>query len=331
MQKVLILFDRVPPDAAEDEKDVLVQVNAVSLALRACGFEPVDLPVTLDLDRAVAEIKAHKPAFVFNLVESLTGKGRMISILPCLLESLKISFTGCGADAIYLSSQKIISKKILRLAGILTPDWQTPDEVIDSKLKITPPLIVKPAWEHASIGITEQSVFENAVDFITRAEIFKTKEHGPYFVEQYIDGREFNIALLADRNRTEVLPPAEIVFSNYPPDKPRIVDYHAKWSQHTFEYNHTPRNFDFPAADGPLLSRLKETALACWKAFGLNGYARVDMRVDKEERIWVLDINANPCLSPDSGFTASALTAGISYENMIARIVKNRRIPGKAM
>ena len=125
------------------------------------------------------------------------------------------------------------------------------------------------------------------------------------YAEQYIDGREFNLSVLASPQGPQVLPPAEIDFSGFPPGKPRLVGYRAKWEEGSFEFQHTPRRFDFPAEDGPLLDRLRDLALGSWRVFGLRGYGRVDFRVDEAGHPWVLETNTNPCLSPDAGFYAA--------------------------
>jgi D-alanine-D-alanine ligase len=142
----------------------------------------------------------------------------------------------------------------------------------------------------------------------------------PCFAEQFIEGREFNLALLAG---PELLPPAEIEFSAYPPDKPRIVGHRAKWQSDSFEYHNTPRRFDFAAADGPLLDELRELARQCWTLFRLRGWARVDFRVDAAGKPWILEVNANPCLSPDAGFAAALQQASIPYDEAIQRILED--------
>ncbi len=114
---------------------------------------------------------------------------------------------------------------------------------------------------------------------------------------------------------------AEIRFVEFPADKLRIVDFRAKWEEESFEYTHTPRSFDFTAADQPLLEELRAVAGRCWDCFDLGGYARVDFRVDGENRPWVLEINTNPCLSPDGGFYAAAERASLSFTGMVERIV----------
>jgi D-alanine-D-alanine ligase len=118
-----------------------------------------------------------------------------------------------------------------------------------------------------------------------------------------------------------VLSPAEIVFEAYADAKPRVVGYRAKWDEASFEYHHTPRRFEFEPHDARLLAELKRLALECWTCFGLRGYARVDFRVDGEGRPWVLEVNTNPCLSPDAGFAAALERAGISFQDAIARIL----------
>ena len=126
----------------------------------------------------------------------------------------------------------------------------------------------------------------------------------------------------------EVLPPAEIAFTGYPEDRPKIVDYDAKWNPGMFGYDNTPRVFEFAEADTLLLEYLRSLALRCWRVFSLSGYARVDFRVDRGGKPWILEINTNPCLAPDAGFAAAASRAGIGYADLIARIVDAAR-PGR--
>jgi D-alanine-D-alanine ligase len=120
----------------------------------------------------------------------------------------------------------------------------------------------------------------------------------------------------------EVLPAAEILFKGFSPEKPRIVGSAAKWDEHSFEYHATVRSFELRAEDGELAERLRRPAVACWRALGLRGYARVDFRVDEEGQPWILEANANPCLSPDAGFAAAAAHGGLSFDDVIERILK---------
>ncbi len=193
------------------------------------------------------------------------------------------------------------------------------------------PWIFKTVWEHASFGIEDDSLVAEVGELPPGAEAGedwqarlarRERELGrPYFAERYVEGREFNLSLLADAGGPQVLPPAEIDFSRFPSGKPRIVGYRAKWQADSPEYHATPRRFDFASADRPLVDGLAELARSSWQCFGLRGYARVDFRVDLQGAPWILEINVNPCLSPDAGFAAALDRAGIPFSQAIARIL----------
>lgn len=322
--KAIVLHGEVSGGAGKDEEDVLVQVEAVSRALSELGYDPVIVPLSMNLTEIVARLQAIRPALVFNLVESLTGRGRLIHIAPSVMDSLKIPYTGSGTEAIFLTSHKLLAKKILQTNGIATPPWLALEETsADSPLEGQ--YIIKSVWEDASIGLDEDSiVFAKDVGHLRQEMIARLgKLGGDCFAEVFIEGREFNISLLAGENGPEVLPPAEIRFDDYPPGRNRVVGYRAKWDEDSFEYHHTPRCFDFSREDETLLRDLAELSRRCWGLFHLRGYARVDFRVDQAGIPWVLEINANPCLSPGSGFVAAAAQSGLEFNRIIERIIKN--------
>jgi len=158
-----------------------------------------------------------------------------------------------------------------------------------------------------------------------RQKVFERVERirRPCFAEQYIEGREFNLSLLGNRGDVQVLPPAEIHFEGFADEKPKIVGYRAKWAAESAEYSGTPRTFQFPPTDRELLDNLIQLARLCWQHFGLRGYARVDFRVDAMGRPWILEINANPCLSPDAGYAAALKEANIPFTTAIERILSD--------
>jgi D-alanine-D-alanine ligase len=260
---------------------------------------------------------------VFNLVETIAGKGNLIHLFPALLDALKIPYTGAGTEAMFLTSNKLLAKRWLAAAGLPTPAWFTATEM-HQELRIEGPWLIKSVWEHASIGLDEDSVLFGADRKRLLAEMDARCDAlgGACLAEAYIDGREFNLSLLAGEGGPEVLPPAEIRFDSYPPGKIRVVGYRSKWEEGTFEFANTPRTFEFPAQDAPLLSQLKDLARRCWKIFDLQGYVRVDFRVDGTGRPWILEVNANPCLSPDAGFSAATLRAGLTFPDVLSRILK---------
>jgi len=324
--KIAVLHGEVAEDANRDEKDVLVQVDFVSQGLAALGHEPVAVPVSLNLEEAARALAALRPAIAFNLVESLSGKGGLIHIVPALLDALKIPYTGAGTEAMLLTSNKILAKRWLGAAGLPTPPWFTPGDMSEN-LRIEGAWLVKSVWEHASIGLDEDSVIVDAdrEKILVEMEKRRSSLGGECFVEVFIDGREFNLSLLTGGKGPEVLPPAETRFDAYPRGKVRVVGYRSKWEEGSFEFDHTPRSFEFPGTDAPLLARLKELALKCWRLFDLRGYARVDFRVDREGRPWILEVNANPCLSTDAGFLAATLQEGLTSAEVLMRIIGDIR------
>jgi len=320
--KVWILHGEVPQGATPDEGDVLVQAAAVSRALEKLGYEPVRKACSLNLADVAALLQRERPVFAFNLVETIDGRGSLIHLVPSLLDALEIPYTGAGTEAIFLSSNKLLAKKVLRSGGIATPDWHILQETPENPFSAGP-YIIKSVWEHASIGLDEDAViyahrWEQLPDAIAGRS---QRLGGACFAEAFIEGREFNISLLAGDKEPEVLPAAEIRFDDYPPWRVRIVGYEAKWIEGSFSYRHTPRCFDFTPLDECLLETLAEMAGSCWRLFNLRGYARVDFRVDRAGVPWVLEINTNPCLSPDAGFAASAQRRGLQFEEIIQRIV----------
>jgi D-alanine-D-alanine ligase len=320
-RKVAVLYGAVAADAAPDEQDVLVEVAAAGRMLTSLGYMSVPVPLTLDLEAARSRLLALKPAFVFNLVESVEGQGRLIHLGPALLDSLGLPYTGAGHDAMFLTSKKTQAKRLLATAGLPTAAWWEPPADFSGEPGFAGPYIVKSVWEHASIGIGADSITNDPKKLGAICRRRQKRLGGDWFVEGFVDGREFNIAVLGGPDGPLVLPQAEMTFVNYPAGKPRIVDYEAKWHEDSFGYNNTVRCFEFGAEDAGLLARLEEISLGCWKAFGLTGYARVDFRVDAAGNPFVLEINVNPCLSPDAGFAAAAARAGLSPEQVMTRIL----------
>lgn len=324
--RVAVIHDAVREDDAPDAADVLVQVEAVAGALKAQGHQTATLACTLDLDAVRRELRRFGPELVFNLVESLEGQGRLIHFPPFLLDSLAIPYTGAPAEAMLMTSNKVMAKRRMAEAGLSTPRWIGPGAGPPygcGPAEILPGAwIIKSTWEHASIGLDAGSLMNGvSAEELAAALCDRAPQlGGDCFAERYVDGREFNLSLLAGIEGPQVLPPAEIVFEGYGAEQPRIVDYRAKWEIDSFEYRHTPRRFDFDTEDAALLALLKQQARRCWHVFGLRGYARVDFRVDAEGRPWILEVNANPCLSPDAGYAAALERAGISFANAVRRI-----------
>ncbi len=316
----LLLHDTVSADARPDESDVLLQAEQVGAALAANGWRAETLPAGIDLATLRTDVERLAPCCVFNLVESLGGDGTLIHLVPALLGSIGVTFTGSGSDAIYLSSQKLLAKEWMRCHGIDTPRILRPSEAGDDSR-----WIVKSVWEHASLGLDDASVTTGAAAAERQIERCRSTFGGDWFAEEYIDGREFNVSVIEHDGQPFVLPIAEMLFVDYPEHKPRIVGYAAKWHEDAPEFGSTCRAFGtLDAADA---QRLGDLVQRCWRMFDLRGYARVDIRLAADGTPYVLEINANPCLARDAGFVAAAAEAGMSYETLVRRIVNTARRP----
>jgi D-alanine-D-alanine ligase len=315
MPRIVLLHDAAAAVGRPDSSDTLLEAQAIAAALSTLGYETATLPVGLDLAALKQSLRELAPHAVFNLVESIDGQGRLLGLVPTLLESLGLPFTGCSAHAVATTSHKLAAKRLLRQAEIATP-------AVLGQPGDNGPWIVKSVFEHASLGLDDSSVVREPAAAARILEARRAEFGGDWFAERYVPGRELNVAIIAAPSGPRVLPVAELKFEGYPESKPAIVGYAAKWDTDSFEYRHTVRSFDI---EPELAARAERLALACWDLFALDGYARVDYRVDASGFLFVLEVNANPCLSPDAGFAAALGRSGIGYGDAIGWLIADAR------
>ncbi len=321
MSAIIIFHSPLPEGAPPDETDVLQEAVFFHDALIQTGFKVITKPFPYHQKDLMKLTETVQPIFVVNLVETLFSSGKLVHFAPFLFEHIRIPYTGCSAHAMYISSHKVLSKQLMQAHGIKTPRYFSWEGLKHAPAKaIHNPFLIKSIWEHASFGLHENYplLFESKEELLANWATKPNPEE--YFCEEYIHGREFNLSLIEGPQGMQVLPPAELVFS-YPSGKPHILGYKAKWDTNSFEYRNTNRTFSFSPDDRSLINRLKSIALQCSDIFELRGYARVDFRVDDQENIFVLEINANPCISEDSGFVAAARMEGLSDTETVKRII----------
>lgn len=327
---VALCYGAIAESAPPDEQDVLVQVAAAGDALERLGYRVVRVPITLDLASAARTLRGANPALVFNLVESLDGDDHLCHLAAALFEHLKLPYTGATQRALCVTADKILSKQWLTRAGIETPRWLvnpphptlSPTFAGERGSYADDPgskWIIKRRFAEASTGLDDSSVVAESEVVDKLAERYR-QAPGEWFAEQFIGGREFNLALIATPAGPCALPVAEIRFEGFPKHKPRIVGYAAKWDPDSFECRHTPRSFAANEHEPELVARLTAIAVQCWELFELDGYARVDIRMNGESPC-VLEANANPCLSPDAGFAAALAAGGYTFDEGISLIV----------
>jgi len=301
----------------ESSADVMTQVQSIEASLTALGRPSLRLPMTRDLPLFLQAVEASEIGAAFNLCESLDDDPFFVAHPAAMLELLGIPFSGSGSAALQSTTDKQLMKLILRGAGLPTPRsfLYNGDEPLDRD-DLEFPVILKPQFQDASIGIDQESVIDQPHRLVA-ALPHLYRRYGPILVEEYIDGREFNVSVFGNAPPM-ALPAAEIDFSGMPGTLRKIVGYRAKWEPESIEYRETKRVF--PPLDDELSTRLSDIALRCYRLFGLRDYGRVDLRMDRNGRLFVLEINANPCLSPDAGFAAACGETGLDYTGMVARM-----------
>ncbi len=298
-----------------DEIDTIAAAEAVAGALGRLGYATDIVGLGANFG-ALKSLAARCPLAVFNLVDAVNGDGRLAAFVPLLLELDGLAVTGASAQAWLSTLSKISTKERLAHAGLPTPAWSADG----SGLRRTR-VIVKPVWEHGSLGLDATSVMSAAKAHRAIMEwTFRWKTE--HFAEAFVEGREFNVSLLDGREGLQILPIAEILFEGFGRGEPKIVGYDAKWAPESAAYFGTPRRFGLECDEPELAAQLKQLALSCWNLFALSGYARVDFRVDHQGQPFILEVNVNPCLSPDAGFAAAAAEAGLSYDAMTGSIVE---------
>jgi D-alanine-D-alanine ligase len=308
---------RVAPDPAgeqdeEAEYDSPKTLQAIREAIASYGHEVVDLEATQDLPLQLASTPVD---VVFNIAEGFKGRSRE-SQVPSLLELLDIPYTGSDPAALSVSLDKAVAKRMVRTHGILTPDYlvlNTGKERLPRELGF--PLLVKPVAEGTSKGVTKKSIVRDEAELRAAARELIAKYRQPALAEQYIAGREFTVGLLGER-RPKVLPPMEIVFLDGSDPTP-IYSFEMKQ-----DWNDKIR-YEVPAKlTERELDRLERAAREVFGALGCRDVARIDFRIDAEGRIFFIECNPLPGLTPGwSDLVLIAQAAGIEHRALIGEIL----------
>ncbi len=337
MLTVSILYNEpvLPPDHPDwaSEAGVLEAVEAVEAALGKRGHRVQRLPVA-DSPAALATALQRTPCDVIvNLCEGLQGTGAGESQVAGMLELCGAPHTGAGSECLALVRDKAVTKWLLLGAGLPTAAFQRiGDEPLPlpalARLLDAGPVIVKPAREDASLGIgpasvvTQMSALERQIDEVRQ-------RYGEALVEQFIAGREFNVGLLA-LPELQALPLAEIEFGEQTSQPWKLVTYDAKWTPDSPDYGGTPVRCPADAAP-ELAAELARVSLAAFRLTGCRDYARVDLRVDEQDRVFILEINANPDISPGAGLARALRVGGLSYEEFVERLVQTAARRGRRL
>jgi D-alanine-D-alanine ligase len=305
------------------EVGVLAEREHVQEALQKNGYKTSLFNMNSDIKRLIQFIEEKEPDLIFNLCESVGDESTHEMFVAGIYELMGVPYTGAGAFTLGMCQNKVRTKQVLSFHKIRVPRfalYKNANEVVEDEFDLRFPVIVKPSLEDASVGIDNGSIVDNFPALRKRVRTIFQNYDQPALVDEYIEGRELNVAIIGNR-RPITLPISEIDFSGLPDGFPRIVTYNAKWVEGTDEYKGTVGVC--PAPIGVEVERqAKEIALKAYRIMGCRDYARVDMRLDKNNNLYVIEVNPNPDISDDAGFARSARAYGLSFDEVINKIVE---------
>jgi D-alanine-D-alanine ligase len=319
---VLVLYNLPDSRGAYPAADagVLDEVQAVRGSLELLRV-PCRVVGVRSLQEIPALLDAAPEPVVFNLVEALPASPEHANLVPALCTAAGKAHTGSSTACLSLALHKGHAKAVLSSAGVAVPPGVLiPPGEGPPPLPGPGPWILKPAQADASEGIhADSAVHASGGEGLERAVARLHERFGQaVIVERLLEGRELNVALIEERGRPRVLAIAEIEFVDFPPDLPRIVDYAAKWQPGSFAYEHTRRIV--PAALEPAqVSEVERLAVRAWELLGCRGYARVDLRTDAHGTPFVIEVNPNPDIGPDAGYSAALSAAGLDHPQLVRR------------
>jgi len=304
------------------EIGVVEEMEDIKTALNSLGYRTAIFNVDSKFYRLVSYLRDERPDLVFNLVESVENESAQEMNVAGVYELMKIPYTGAGPLALGIALNKARVKEILSYHGIRTPMFRVfgVKEPVALRKGMRFPLIVKPSQEDASVGIDDMSVVYNQNDLRARVRFIHREYDQPALVEQYIDGRELNVAIIGN-NPAIALPISEIDFSGMTVGMHKIVSYEAKWMHGTVAFEGT-KGLCPAALSKRLENRVKETALHCYRLIGCRDYARVDFRLAADGEPYALEVNPNPDISDDAGFARSARAHGFTFPEIVGKIVE---------
>lgn len=325
--KIAVVFDWPVPGL--EHTDFQEQVEAevpeaeyeVAEALMHNGHDVFLVGFHHNLRRLLDRLESFEPDLVFNATESFMGKARYDYGITALLEMKGYRYTGSPPEAQLLARDKAASKKILAYHAIDVPRFQVYElgAAVESPEEVEFPLIVKPTHEDASIGISQSSVVKDVDSLRERVSFIHRKLNQPAIAEELIDGRELYVGIIGNRH-LDMLPIVEITFDKMPNPEMKIATYSAKWD---LEYRQRwgIRNIFARRIGARALEEIHRVAKLAYEALGIRDYGRIDMRLTRDQRVYLLEANPNPYIAFGEDMANAAERAGLDYYAFIERIV----------
>lgn len=325
--KILVIFDY--PENLENGnyghnivfEDWMPNQNVID-SLVNTGYEVHLLGIHNKIDDLIFKVKSLKPDLVFNLVECFNSNRYFESHIVSLLELLDISYTGSSSLCLSLCQDKLLTKRMLSPLKIKTPkSLLFKKGAIRQKLhKLNFPLFVKPLGQEGSEGISQNSFCDTEQACLERVQFIHQNLKTHALVEEYIKGRELYASVIGSK-QLKVLPLREMVFGEFPENRPKFATYKAKWDDKFKEKWGISYQFANDI-DLTILKNIERISKNAFKALKLKGYGRLDLRLTDTNEIYVIEVNPNPSIAQDDELAQSAVRAGISYEKLIQKIVE---------
>ena len=324
--RVLVLMheDLVPPEQVNghDLKTVewRTEYDVIS-TLKKLGHEVYPLGVKSDLGVIHAAIEQWKPDIAFNLLEEFDGVAVYDQHVVSYLELLHIPYTGCNPRGLMLARDKVLTKKVLSFHRIPYPEFiEVPEGRLAKRPKwLSFPLIVKSVSEEASLGISQASIVEDDDKLSERVAFIHNSVGSGALIERYVEGREFYVGVTGN-GQLHVLPVWELIMDKLPEDAKRIATERVKWSRkYQQKYGITSREAD-NLPEGKT-EEIQDLAKQVYRALGLSGYARIDMRMAADGQLYVLEANPNPQIAEDEDFADSAKKADYHYTELLQELL----------
>ena len=329
MKKLRILClaheDLVPPDHVAAKADFHNEEwrteHYVASTLRKLGHEVKMLGVRSDLALIRSTVEEFKPDIVFNLLEEFHDQPLYDQNVVSFLELIPVSYTGCNPRGMILSRDKALARKVLTYHRIPGPEFAVfhKGRKVKRPKKLNFPLFIKSQIEEASLGISQASIVDNERDFLERVAFMHEKHNTDVIAEEFIDGRELYVGLIGNERLT-TLPIWELVFENMPEGAPRIATRRVKWDA-KYQKKHGITSREARDLSPELKKRIENLCRRTYRALGISGYARIDLRLRPNGDVFIIEANPNPEVADGEDFADSARKAGYSYEALLQKIL----------
>jgi D-alanine-D-alanine ligase len=324
--RILVLMheDLVPPDSLNGQEvtgaDWKTEYDVVS-TLRMLGHDVKPLGIKSDLGVLRTAIEDWHPHIAFNLLEEFDGVAVYDQNVVSYLELLHVPYTGCNPRGLMLARDKALSKKLFSFHRIPFPDFMVVPQgrTVKRPKWLSFPLIVKSTTEEASLGISQASIVQDDDKLKERVEFIHTSVGTSALIERYIEGRELYVGVMGN-GHVHVLPVWELIMDQLPDDARRIATERVKWNR-MYQEKYGIRSGEARNLPGGKAEEIQHLAKRVYRALGLSGYARIDVRMDAEGSVYVLEANPNPQIAHDEDFSDSAEKDGYPYKDLLQELL----------